>query len=107
MSTIDYKTKRLNKAEARKLVAEIVSKHSSNVHFSKHALVEMDNDDLVTLDVWNVLKSPDSRIIDEGELEKGTYRYRLETGFIMVVVAFTSDGDGLIIVTVWDKRKGT
>lgn len=107
MSTIDYRTKRLDKAAARKLVAEIVTKYPANVHFSKHALEEMDNDDLCTPDVWNVLKSSDSRIIDEGELEKGSYRYRLETGFIMVVVAFASDGNSLFIVTVWDKRKGS
>lgn len=107
MSSIDYKTKRLDKVAARKLIAEIVTKHAANVHFSRHALDEMDNDDLCTPDIWNVLKSSDSRIIDEGELEKGSYRYRLETAFIMVVIAFTSNGDGLFIVTVWDKRKGS
>jgi hypothetical protein len=68
-------------------------------------LVEIENDDLTTGDIWNVLKSGDSRIVDNGELHRGTYRYRLETKYLMVVVAFHANGKGLTIVTVWDKRK--
>ena len=102
---VDYKTTKLDKTQARKTIAEIVVRFAHNVHFSRHALDEMAKDGLTTVDVWNVLKSGDARIIDEGELEKGSFRYRLETSFIMVVVAFHSEGEGFNVVTVWDKRK--
>lgn len=105
MSNIDYKTSKLDKTQARKQIAEVIAKFPGNIHFSRHAREELENDDLTTGDVWNVLKSSDSRIVDEGECCKGSYRYRLETTFIMVVVAFHVTGDGINIVTVWDKRK--
>lgn len=101
----DYKSDKLDRTHARKTIAEIVARFAHNVHFSRHALEEMAKDDLTTVDVWNVLKSADARIIDEGEFTKGSYRYRLETSFIMVVVAFHSNGEGLNVVTVWDKRR--
>lgn len=74
MSTIDFKSKRTDKVKARKLVAEIVSITPSNVSFSGHALKELTNDGLTTVDALNVLKSSDSRIHDEGELVNGSYR---------------------------------
>ena len=74
------------------------------MRFSRHALEELTKDDLTTVDGWNVLKSGDARIVDEGEFEKGTYRYRIETNYIMIVVTFQSDGNGLFVVTAWDKR---
>lgn len=103
--TSNYRTTKLNRTQARKKIAEILQKKPANVHFSRHALEELGNDDLTTVDAWNVLASADSRIVDEGELENGTYRYRLETNFIMVVVAFQSDGNGLFVITAWDKRR--
>ena len=102
---MNYKTKRLNKNAARKLIARIVNEHSQEVVFSRHALQEMDKDDLNTIDIWNVLKSTDSRLLKDGELERGSYRYRLETAFLTVVLAFHQGGEGLSIVTAWDKRK--
>jgi hypothetical protein len=101
----DYKTTKLDRNQARKNITQIVAQHPENVHFSNHARNEMTNDGLTTVDIWNVIKSPDSRILDEGELERGSYRYRLETNYIMVVIAFHIDGTGFNIVTVWDKRK--
>lgn len=105
MSSIDFKSKRTDKVKARKLVAEIVSISPSNVSFSGHALKELANDSLTTVDALNVLKSSDSKIHDEGELVNGSYRYRLQTNFIMVVIAFWPNGKGLNVVTAWDKRK--
>ncbi|MCY4523846.1 MAG: DUF4258 domain-containing protein [Halobacteriovoraceae bacterium] len=105
MSITDYKVKKIARSAARKQISMIVREYSENILFSKHALHEMHKDDLTTMDVLNVLKSNDSKILDDGELDKGSYRYRLETNFIMVVVAFHQNGKGLNIVTVWDKRK--
>lgn len=104
MSIVDFKAKRLDRNRARKKIAEIVSRFPENIHFSRHSMEEMENDGLTTIDIWNVLKS-DARVINEGELVNGSYRYRLETTFIMVVIAFHSNGKGLNVVTVWDKRK--
>ena len=105
MSISNYRTNKVDKNQARKLVLQIMRHHSGNVNFSGHATSEMTNDGLTSGDIWNVLESSDARIVDEGEFEKGSYRYRLETNFIMVVIAFHPKGDGLNIVTVWDKRK--
>lgn len=85
-------------------MSEIVRRFPENVQFSRHALQELENDDLTTVDAWNVLKGT-SRINKEGELVNGSYRYRLETNFIMLVIAFWPDGKGLNVVTAWDKRK--
>ena len=105
MSTFDYKTKRLDRNEARKLIAKIMNHTPQRVFFSRHALEELKKDGLTTLDAVNVIKSPGARIYTEGEFEKGSYRYRLETANMMVVVTFLELGDGMIVVTAWDKRK--
>ncbi len=62
----------------------------------------MKKDGLTTVDVLNIIKSPSAKVLHEGELEKGTYRYRLETGSITVVVAFSSQ-TSLVVVTAWRK----
>ncbi len=105
MSSIDYKSKRTDKLKARKLVVEIVNQHPQKIAFSAHALEELANDGLTIVDAWNVLKSTASKINKDGELEKGSYRYRLETNFILLVIAFWPNGKGLNVVTAWDKRK--
>ena len=105
MSIFDHKTKRLDRNEARKLITKIINQHPERVFFSRHALEELKKDGLTTLDALNVIKSPGARIYTEGEFEKFSYRYRLETANMMVVVTFLELGDGMIVVTAWDKRK--
>jgi hypothetical protein len=105
MSPIDFKSKRTDIRKARKLVAEIVSSYPENVHFSAHSLIELKKDGLTTVDAWNVLKSTDAKILKDGEFVSGSYRYRLETNFILLVIAFWPNGKGLNVVTAWDKRK--
>lgn len=94
----------MNRQEARKLVSKIMSAEPHNVVFSRHALDELLKDELTTVDALNILKSPDAKIPHEGEMEKGTFRYRLETERICLVVAFES-AVKLIVVTGWRKRK--
>ncbi len=101
----DYNTKRLGRNQARKLISKIMNSHPQNVVFSRHALEELKADHLTTIDAFNVLKSSGSRILTDGEFINGSYRYRLETKNIMVVIAFWDKGDGLIVVTAWDKRQ--
>lgn len=105
MSPSNYNTVRLSRNEARKLIAKIVKEHPENIRFSSHSNKELAADGLFHVDVLNVLQSADSRIHSEGELENGSYRYRLETRLIMVVIAFSPEGDGLTVVTAWNKRR--
>lgn len=107
MSPIDFKSTKLSRNEARKLVSKIMTLYSGNIYFSRHAMQELSYDDLSTVDTLNLLKSSDSRIHDEGELINGSFRYRLETSNILLVVAFQEDGKGLTVITAWDKRKRT
>lgn len=106
MSPSDYKLEKLNRNEARKLAAKIMSQTPQNVRFSRHAIEELTHDDLTTTDAINVLTSPDSRIHQDGEWENGNYRYRLEISNLMIVIGFWKDGYGINVVTAWDKRKG-
>jgi len=96
-------TKRLDKTEARKRVVEIVSRHPSNIRFSRHALEELKNDSLIVSDILNVIRSPAARIVGEGEYERGSFRYRLETNRIAVLIAFDSPVS-FVVVTAWRKK---
>ena len=61
---------------------------------------ELKKDDLTIADVLNIIKSSDARITKEPELANGSYRYRLETKRITVVVAFES-ATSFVVVTAW------
>lgn len=93
---------RLDRNQARKRITYIINNTPELLRFSRHALEELKKDKLTTVDVLNVMKSPDAHIVDEPELENGSYRYRLGTKKIMVVVAFDSP-KSLIVVTAWRK----
>ena len=78
--------------------------------YSKHALKEMTNDCLTFADVAHVLRA--GRITARPEYKNGTWRYRMETQKICVMVAFRfesepevdvdADSDAeIVIVTVW------
>jgi hypothetical protein len=57
----------------------------------------MANDKLDALDVDNVLRGG---VVQPGEYEGGTWRYRVSTDRIAVVIAFRAENE-LIIVTAW------
>lgn len=102
MSPVDYRSIRLDKTQARKLVFEILNRFSFNVRFSGHALKELAADNLKTGDALNVLKSTDARIYKQPDLKDGSWRYTVETNQIGVVVAFGSETH-MTIVTAWRK----
>lgn len=104
MSTKDYRAKRLDKNQARKLVTGIIRRYPFNIRFSRHALDELEKDNLTTSDILNVMKSPDAKIFNEAEFEKGSYRYRLETNRLTVVIAFDSS-TSFVVVTAWRKNR--
>lgn len=101
MSPSDFKTQKMNRNEARKLISELAK--SQRVHILKHAFERMEERNVSTQDALNVLESPSSIIEKDGELEKGSYRYRLSTRKIILVVSFKSDGSLVYILTVMRK----
>ena len=65
--------------------------------FSRHALEEPGKDDLTTVDAVNALRGG---VVGPGELERGTWRYRVRTARLVVVVAFRSETE-LVVVRGW------
>ena len=89
----------LDPAVARRLIHDILV--SGTVSFSGHALEEMAKDDLTTVDCTNVLRGG---VVEPGDLEKGSWRYRVRTARICVVVAFRSE-QRLAVVTAWREKR--
>ena len=80
---------------AKRLIREILK--SGRFTYSKHAKDEMLDDDLTTVDCENVLRGG---VVRPGEREHGTWRYRVETNKITVVIALRSERE-LVVVTAW------
>lgn len=105
MSTTNYKTKRVSREEARKLIAKILQDYPASTLWSAHCSQRMNERDLTTLDVFNVLNSPHARVMNEGEPNKyGVYGYRMETNRMFVVVSFSSCGTKINVVTAARKE---
>jgi hypothetical protein len=98
-SIIDV-TSILTCGQARKILSKIFNQNRNFMTFSKHALEEMEKDNLKTGDILNVLKA--GKIFDAPEFENGSYRYRVQTQKIMVVIAFRKTNH-VVIVTAWRK----
>ena len=82
--------------KAKKLIREILA--NGTLVISKHAEKEMLEDGLVRQDALNVLRGG---LISEPAEEVGqTWRYRVRTRRIVVVVAFRSEKE-LVVVTAW------
>jgi hypothetical protein len=85
----------LQPTAARALIRDILA--NGSVTFSKHAREEMEKDKLTFVDVTNVLRGG---VVDPAELENGSWRYRVRTARIAVIVAFRSETE-LRVVTAW------
>ncbi len=68
--------------------------------FTKHALEEMEKDELLMREVRNALRSG---TISAGELERGAYRYRVHSSRVCAVVAIRSETE-VVVVTAWRFR---
>jgi Domain of unknown function (DUF4258) len=90
-----------NRNEAMKRIQEICSSPEGEVVSSRHAKQELANDALTMMDAMNVLRA--GKIVEEAELENGTWRYRVHTERMAVVVAFLSESK-LKIITAWRKK---
>ena len=85
----------MDPAEARRLIRSILA--AGEVVSSRHAHDEMAADGLDLVDCVGVLRSG---VVEAGELERGTWRYRVRARDVCVVMAFRSE-TRLVIVTAW------
>ena len=88
-------TEPLDPARAKALIRKILE--AGTVSFSSHALDELAADALTTVDCVNVLRGG---IVEPAERERDSWRYRVRTGRISVVVTFRSE-TALVVVTAW------
>jgi hypothetical protein len=87
-------TEPLSPPQARSLIRRIMT--HGRVTFSGHAQREMDIDELTPVDVRNVSRG----VVDPAEAENGSWRYRVRTARIAIVVAFRTARE-LRVVTAW------
>lgn len=80
---------------AKKVIRQILQ--TGRFTYTKHSKEEMSADRLTTVDCENVLRGG---VVRPGEYENGTWRYRVETSRVTVVVAFRSENE-LVVVTAW------
>lgn len=85
----------LEPSAAKDLIRSILA--DGSVRFSRHALEEMEKDALSEIDITNVLRGG---AVDPAEFENGSWRYRVRTQRIAVVIAFRSE-ESLVVVTAW------
>jgi hypothetical protein len=97
-SSDDLKAHRLDKNEAKKLVAMIL--RSGDTSFTQHSREELQNDGLDAGDAMNTLRC--GKIVRQPELILGAYRYVVETGRMAVAVEIHSRTSQKVI-TAWRK----
>ena len=89
----------VNVAKARKLLRNILA--SGTLTLSGHAKKEMAKDKLTTLEVVNVLRAG---VVESSEFERGSWRHRVKTNTICVVVVLVSEREA-VGVTAWRIRR--
>lgn len=88
----------LAQPDAKRAIHSIVV--AGQVAYSDHAVEELENDALTTVDVVNVLRGG---IVDPAEWENGSWRYRVRTQRMCVVVVIRSETE-LKVITAWRFR---
>jgi hypothetical protein len=88
-------TDRLDPTVAQRLIRKILAE--GHVSWSDHAKIEIAKDKLEIPDCANVLRAG---VVEEPEYENGSWRYRVRTQRICVVVAFRTENE-VSIVTAW------
>ncbi len=83
-------------SQAKALIRDIL--RNGFVTYSKpHAEQRLKERNLTTVDCVNILRGG---VVEEPEFENGSWRYRVRTPLICVVVRFISE-DELEVVTAW------
>lgn len=89
----------LEPSRARRLIREILEKGS--VSFSGHSEKALADDDLSTVDAVNVLRGG---VVEPAEFENGSWRYRVRTQRMVVVIVFRSTSE-MAVVTAWREKR--
>lgn len=89
----------LEPSRARRLIREILEKGS--VSFSGHSEKALADDDLSTVDAVNVLRGG---VVEPAEFENGSWRYRVRTQRMVVVIVFRSTSE-MAVVTAWREQR--
>lgn len=89
----------VDSAKAQKLLREILA--VGTLTYSDHAKKEMGKDKLTTQDVVNVLRAG---VVEPSEFEHGSWRHRVKTNNICVVVVLVSEQEA-VVVTTWRIRR--
>lgn len=90
----------LKPSEARRLIQQIL-KHGDVTYSQPHAIERLQARAMDTGDCINILRGGTVR---EGEYENGSWRYRVETPRMVVVVTFIDENE-LMIVTAWREKQ--
>ena len=85
----------LDTGTARKLLRDVLA--SGFLRFSGHAKQEMATDHLTTQDALNVLRAG---VVEPSEFENGSWRHRVKTNRICVVVTLPSETEA-VVITAW------
>ena len=83
---------------AKQLIRRILK--SGRFTYARHAKEEMLADDLTTVDCENILRGG---VVRPPDFEKGSWRYRVETRRMAVVITFRSSEE-LVVVTAWREK---
>lgn len=89
----------LDPSAAKKLILKILT--DETFFISSHGEEEMAKDKLIIGDIINVLRGG---VVEPAELVKGSWRYRVRTAKIFVVVCFVS-ARSMCVVTAWRKKE--
>ncbi len=88
----------ISSGQARKVLAEILNHNPNLISFTKHARIQMKERNLKSGDVLNVLKV--GKIFSDPEFENGSFRYRVQTKKMTVVVVFKNPHH-VVVITAW------
>lgn len=97
-SRVDLASSPVSRMEAKRRARWILE--NGKLSLSRNARHRMGDHRMDTNDVLCVLRG--SHINDEGEIEKGSVRYRMETSRMAVVFVLRS-AEELVVVTAWRK----
>ena len=96
----DISSSPVTASRALRLVHDILK--NGQIAWTGHATKALEDDAMQTTDAMNVLRCGNIR--EPGELEHGTYRYRVHTDRMCVVVSFRSERE-FVVVTAWRKKR--
>jgi len=88
----------LDLAKVKSLLVTVLE--HGTLEFSAHALREMEADKISEGEVFGILRGG---VVEPGEWEKGSWRYRVRRAKVYVVITFRTE-KWSVVVTAWKKK---